>query len=843
MKTVTTKSSTKRKSFFSVWSCRFWAFSFFSGVFLVEQADTQDSHNFIMGNHQSTFERIFNAPPEDFIPGATPRSYVGFFTGQPAGWVDQPPIDRDNWPGIFVLQAKGSELRIVARHEDGGRIKDVLAVKIIGGASSEEILRYIKGYYSLLGGNGLTSNNAIYQYIRTKTFNGGELILEEDWQRQNRMNDEGDLAVFPHEMLQPTQQTADNVQFDVVLVHGLGDNPENCWSYHGQQNWPEVCLFANGFGNDYLHPARVMRVRHNLGTVNNRATIRQTVDDLLNYLEDALVGERPVIWFGHSLGGLLVKEILRTAEKRNTRIYLQTRGIIFFGTPHFGSNLAAGAGALRVERHLDAFLNSFGLGTHSPGLEYLQPTNPGLAVLNEWLTRTPLEYLNLIEDNPVPMGGIALMVVDRNLCEIENTRGNVTNLQDFCRGQIVCGEDHREIANIDRDNVYTQAKLRLIRAYVKRWLHSAYSRERAAQGRGLPPAQQAQDHGLPFAQQALVHGPPPAHQAQVHGPPRAQQAGMRPRLRPTYDSFIDALHRNVRISCRILASLLGGEHMERLFRDVRECLGHENVTRKKSFRTSLGISSPLPFEEIRLRFQGLHDCTRLDSDSDLHTFTLTLAYYQEPIIIRLVPDHEREAYIGQMRGAVKVLDMANQLMKAGTISFAIVGGILFMGSSVVVICALLVAVVGAFTTRQITEEITGTFREYAADISRIRNLVAVLNDELVNVFNEIDHSGQSDDEVIASFLRAEDSYSNLIMALLVASCRDNMDDATFRTMANDGAARNREMLNYRPYQRVIAEVNREIRRRGMIPENVDDNDILRIIGNTTIERRLANAPL
>jgi hypothetical protein len=319
---------------------------------------------------------------------------------------------------------------------------------------------------------------------------------------------------------------------------------------------------------------------------------------------------------------------------------------------------------------------------------------------------------------------------------------------------------------------------------------------------------------------------------------------MRPRPRPTYDSFIDALNRNVHMSCRILALLLGGEHMERLWRDVMRCLGDGNVTRKRSFRTSLGISSLLPFEQIRLRFQGLRDCNRIDSNPDLHTFTLTLAYYPaEPITIRLVPDQEREAYIGQLRGAVKVLDMANQLMRAGAISFVIVGGILFVGTSVVAICALLVTMVGAFAPRHLTEEITGTFREYAADVNRIRNLVAVLNDELVNVFNEIDHSGQIDDNVIASLLRAEDNYSNLIMALLVASCRDNMDDVTFRTMANDGAARNREMLNYRPYQRVIAEVNREIDRQGLNPKNVSDEDILRIIGNTTIERRLANAPL
>jgi hypothetical protein len=55
---------------------------------------------------------------------------------------------------------------------------------------------------------------------------------------------------------------------------------------------------------------------------------------------------RPIIFLGHSLGGLVIKEALikSAAYQSHSRhptlgkIYMQTKGVIFLGTPHRGSN-------------------------------------------------------------------------------------------------------------------------------------------------------------------------------------------------------------------------------------------------------------------------------------------------------------------------------------------------------------------------------------------------------------------------------------------------------------------------------------------------------------------------
>ena len=67
-------------------------------------------------------------------------------------------------------------------------------------------------------------------------------------------------------------------------------------------------------------------------TIANRA---KTLCNLLK--EDPIrVGEshRPVIFIGHGLGGLVVKEIILAAEKDAPAIYCATKLVIFYGTPH-----------------------------------------------------------------------------------------------------------------------------------------------------------------------------------------------------------------------------------------------------------------------------------------------------------------------------------------------------------------------------------------------------------------------------------------------------------------------------------------------------------------------------
>ncbi|XP_033221806.1 protein SERAC1 isoform X2 [Belonocnema kinseyi] len=74
-----------------------------------------------------------------------------------------------------------------------------------------------------------------------------------------------------------------------------------------------------------------------------RSTIKERSDEFIRKLNLAGVGKRPVMWVCHSMGGLLAKKMLvdewKNGDKHN--ICKNTRGIIFYSTPHRGSRIAA----------------------------------------------------------------------------------------------------------------------------------------------------------------------------------------------------------------------------------------------------------------------------------------------------------------------------------------------------------------------------------------------------------------------------------------------------------------------------------------------------------------------
>ncbi|CAG9823525.1 unnamed protein product [Phaedon cochleariae] len=73
-------------------------------------------------------------------------------------------------------------------------------------------------------------------------------------------------------------------------------------------------------------------------------TLEERSEDLLDKLLEAGLGNRPIVWVTHSMGGLIVKNILCNAFESSNPIVknvcLNTRGIVFYSTPHNGSRLA-----------------------------------------------------------------------------------------------------------------------------------------------------------------------------------------------------------------------------------------------------------------------------------------------------------------------------------------------------------------------------------------------------------------------------------------------------------------------------------------------------------------------
>ncbi|XP_024222469.1 protein SERAC1 [Bombus impatiens] len=77
--------------------------------------------------------------------------------------------------------------------------------------------------------------------------------------------------------------------------------------------------------------------------IDDKNTMGKRSKEYIKKLLIAGVGKRPTVWVCHSMGGLLVKKMLvdewRNGDENN--ICKNTRGIVFYSTPHRGSRVAA----------------------------------------------------------------------------------------------------------------------------------------------------------------------------------------------------------------------------------------------------------------------------------------------------------------------------------------------------------------------------------------------------------------------------------------------------------------------------------------------------------------------
>lgn len=130
---------------------------------------------------------------------------------------------------------------------------------------------------------------------------------------------------------------------DVVFVHGLDGDARETWHPRGKPEdfWPSWLGEEHpGLGIWTLGYAVSSSAwkGHSMPLVD-RAT------HTLDLFELDGIGSRPVVFICHSLGGLLVKQVLRTAWD-STRPAIRalaenTRAIMFLSTPHSGSDIAS----------------------------------------------------------------------------------------------------------------------------------------------------------------------------------------------------------------------------------------------------------------------------------------------------------------------------------------------------------------------------------------------------------------------------------------------------------------------------------------------------------------------
>nr|XP_023020637.1 protein SERAC1 isoform X1 [Leptinotarsa decemlineata] len=116
-----------------------------------------------------------------------------------------------------------------------------------------------------------------------------------------------------------------------------------CYTYCWPKDWlPEDCRNIRVIGINY--ETSLSMWASICPTEKVKFTLEERSDDLLKKLLDAGLGQRPIVWVTHSMGGLIVKNILSKAFDCDNlavkNVCLNTRGIVFYSTPHNGSRLA-----------------------------------------------------------------------------------------------------------------------------------------------------------------------------------------------------------------------------------------------------------------------------------------------------------------------------------------------------------------------------------------------------------------------------------------------------------------------------------------------------------------------
>ncbi len=128
--------------------------------------------------------------------------------------------------------------------------------------------------------------------------------------------------------------------------------------------------------------------------------------DILDKLRQSGIGKRPVIFVGHSMGGLVIKKLLvQGQEEQDHELVKNTKGVIFYSTPHSGSQVAK----------LNATTKFFFFPTTE--VQDLDPNNPTLMTLNQNFlqmateAKKDMKIVSFGEALPTPLMGIDVTFV------------------------------------------------------------------------------------------------------------------------------------------------------------------------------------------------------------------------------------------------------------------------------------------------------------------------------------------------------------------------------------------------------------------------------------------------
>lgn len=155
--------------------------------------------------------------------------------------------------------------------------------------------------------------------------------------------------------------------FDFIFLHGITGDRIDTWTHvdgASNQFWPKwLCEdFPNTAVYTLDYPASIFHK-----WAKQELNLHERAESILEDLATYGIGKRPLAFITHSLGGLLVKEILRVATECQDdgwkSVAENTRLVCFLATPHTGAALASIATTLiprLASTHVDTLSNDSG---------------------------------------------------------------------------------------------------------------------------------------------------------------------------------------------------------------------------------------------------------------------------------------------------------------------------------------------------------------------------------------------------------------------------------------------------------------------------------------------------
>ncbi|NMG11742.1 hypothetical protein DP117_34795 [Brasilonema sp. UFV-L1] len=166
---------------------------------------------------------------------------------------------------------------------------------------------------------------------------------------------------------------------DIIFVHGLAGHARNTWHWQnpGDRDYQKDNFWLTWLGDD-LVDVGIWTFGYSAARLRANGSAMPLFDQASNFLDDLenfSIGERPIVFVTHSMGGLLVKKMLNVVEsflevESKKAVFQSTQGIVFLSTPHLGSDVA---------KWTQAFASFFTVNVRE-----LIADNDELRRLNEW---------------------------------------------------------------------------------------------------------------------------------------------------------------------------------------------------------------------------------------------------------------------------------------------------------------------------------------------------------------------------------------------------------------------------------------------------------------------------